>query len=171
MIQDLIDYQREAQKKWIDLIILAWKDPKLKEKLFKNPKEVCTAHGIKLPKGQEVKILENSKEIFHLVLPKAPEGLSKEDLLKVGVEGYPPHWGKIIGKAWTDPKFKEELFKNPKEVCKKNGLNINQEKVHIIDEEKETYYMVFPRKTSDELSDKELYIIAAGGGCVFMGAL
>lgn len=58
------------------------KDPALKAKLIADPKAVLAEHGIKVPEGLTIKVLENTASVFHLVLPSttAANDLSDEEL-------------------------------------------------------------------------------------------
>ena len=67
--------------KYSDIIKKAWKDPKFKEELYKNPKEVLVKEGIEIPQETQVFIHENTDKEFHFILPKKPEGSLTEDEL------------------------------------------------------------------------------------------
>lgn len=59
------------------------KDPALKAKLMANPAAVLAEHGVKVPAGMTVKVLENTPKLYHLVLPNVASGsgkLSDEEL-------------------------------------------------------------------------------------------
>jgi Nitrile hydratase, alpha chain len=50
----------------------AWRDPEFKAKLLSDPVSVLTEAGIDLPRHKTVKIVENTADILHLVLPADP---------------------------------------------------------------------------------------------------
>ena len=65
-----------------------WADDDFKAQLMANPAATLKAEGIDIPKGLEIKVLENTETVFHLVLPVKPteltgEALSEDDLDKV----------------------------------------------------------------------------------------
>lgn len=74
--------EEELAMKWAKIIAKAWSDPAFKQKLLKNPQQVLTEHGISVPARARVVIEEDSDEVFHLFLPKKPEGHLSENELK-----------------------------------------------------------------------------------------
>ena len=68
-----------------DLFAACWKDDALKARFLADPKAVLAEHGIKMPDGIDVNVVENSDNAVHITLPKAPDGLaslSDEELSK-----------------------------------------------------------------------------------------
>ncbi len=74
---------QEANNKMNELIARALSDEALKAKLIEDPLNVFKAEGIDVPAGLEIKVLENTDKVFHLVLPAQPSELSDEDLDQV----------------------------------------------------------------------------------------
>jgi hypothetical protein len=58
--------QRAARSR---IVLQAGADPEYRAKLLNNPKEVLIAEGFKIPASTAVKILEDSVEQLHLVIP------------------------------------------------------------------------------------------------------
>ena len=58
----------------------ALSDEILKTQLIENPLATLKAAGIEVPEGLEIKVLENSDKVFHLVLPAQSSELSDDDL-------------------------------------------------------------------------------------------
>ena len=59
------------------------KDDALKARFMADPKAVLTEHGIDVPAGIDVNVVENSDNTVHITMPKAPDGheeLSMEEL-------------------------------------------------------------------------------------------
>lgn len=56
----------------------AWTDPDFKEKLVNDPHAALADVGVDVPDGASVKVVENSADTVHLVLPVMP---SSEDTL------------------------------------------------------------------------------------------
>ena len=66
-----------------NLITKAWKDSSFKQNLIADPRSVLEAEGIDLPKNIEVRVVEESADVFYLVIPSQPNGveeLSEEEL-------------------------------------------------------------------------------------------
>ena len=64
---------QENWKKWSRLVVQAWGDDKLKQRLIANPAAVLQEHGIEVS-GREVRVVENTEKVSYLVLPAKPVG-------------------------------------------------------------------------------------------------
>ncbi len=68
----------EHSMKVAKILAKAWLDPAAMKRLRSNPKAVLNEAGIKIP--GEVKVLEDTKDVSHFVIPARPAGLKDEDL-------------------------------------------------------------------------------------------
>ena len=62
-----------------------WKDEALKARLMADPKAVLKEHGLDVPVGIDVKVVENADDCVHITLPAPPaasDELSDDDLDK-----------------------------------------------------------------------------------------
>src|SRR5579872_2415747 len=76
-------YEKNAYAK---IVAHAWKDPRFKEKLLKNPKVALKEMGMDIPENFEVRVIEDKANSMTLVLPKAPaqsKELSEQELEKL----------------------------------------------------------------------------------------
>ncbi len=65
------------------IIARAWSDPDFKAQLLNDPKATLVGYGIDLPAGLDLKIVENTADTMHIVLPAEPSqagDLSDDDL-------------------------------------------------------------------------------------------
>ena len=65
------------------LIAACWKDDALKQRFLSDPHAVLAEHGMDVPEGMNVNVVENTDTTVHVTLPAAPEGhreLSDEEL-------------------------------------------------------------------------------------------
>ncbi len=65
------------------VIARAWSDADFKAQLLNDPKTVLASYGIDLPPGLNLKIVENTTDTMHIVLPATPSqagDLSDADL-------------------------------------------------------------------------------------------
>jgi hypothetical protein len=68
-------------KQWSKLIARAWADETFKKRLLAEPALVLQEHGLKVPPGVQVKVVQNTDQVLYLMLPPAPSGeLSDEEL-------------------------------------------------------------------------------------------
>jgi hypothetical protein len=67
------------------VVARAWSDPAFKAQLLADPDAALAAAGAPVPPGVAVKVVENTDQLVHLVLPERPADteLSQEALEKV----------------------------------------------------------------------------------------
>ena len=67
--------KHEEQTRRIENVVAkAWIDDVFKYKLLSDPARVLKAEGVLIPQGVEVRILEDTDNVLHVVLPKKPSG-------------------------------------------------------------------------------------------------
>jgi hypothetical protein len=64
---------KENWTKWSQLVAQTWADEKLKQKLIGTPDLVLREHGIEVPAGVEVRVVENTDKVSYLTLPARPD--------------------------------------------------------------------------------------------------
>ena len=72
--------QEEQNKQMGQLIAKCWADEDFKAKLLADPAGTLKAEGVEVLEGVTIKAVENTDEVFHLVIPAAPTDLSDDDL-------------------------------------------------------------------------------------------
>jgi hypothetical protein len=89
-------YEENARK--IEKIIAkAWMDEGFKQRLLSDPAASLKEEGVEIPRGVEVRIVEDTDTVQHLVLPMKPSSKELSDEQLVGVVGAysnnyePPH--------------------------------------------------------------------------------
>jgi hypothetical protein len=75
------DAQRQEERQWVRVLARAWQQPVYKQRLMAEPAAVLREEGIEVPVGLQVRVVENTDQVFHLVLPQRPDDkLSDEQL-------------------------------------------------------------------------------------------
>jgi hypothetical protein len=69
---------QENWRKWSQLVAQAWADEKLKQRLIANPAAVLQEHGIEVPAGVDMRVVENTDKVSYLMLPPKPAGAVAE---------------------------------------------------------------------------------------------
>ena len=65
--------KHEDQMRMIESIVeKAWIDDIFKDRLLSDPARVLRAEGVKIPQGVEVRIVEDTENVLHVVLPMKP---------------------------------------------------------------------------------------------------
>ena len=65
-------YREEFQKAYGRVVAQAWSDEAFKKKFLSDPIGVFKENGIEVPEGVRVKIVENTDEDVHFILPSKP---------------------------------------------------------------------------------------------------
>jgi len=72
---------KEFQKAYGKLVAKAWSDAEFKAKLLADPMKVFKENSMEVPAGIEVRIVENTADIMHFILPPEPsDELTDEQL-------------------------------------------------------------------------------------------
>ena len=73
----------EQKNQLAALFAACWKDEVLKARFMSDPKAVLAEHGMDVPDGMDVKVVENADNCVHITMPAPPTGsneLSDEEL-------------------------------------------------------------------------------------------
>jgi hypothetical protein len=86
--------QDERTKKMGQVIAKAWTDEAFKQRLLADATEVLRREGLPVPEGCTVKAVENTQNVFNLVIPVQPAArkLSDAELDAVNVAGGSTCW-------------------------------------------------------------------------------
>ena len=82
----------EQKNALAQLFAACWKDEALKARFMADPKAVLKEHGLDVPDGMDVKVVENADDCVHITLPAPPSGhgdLSDEELSNAAGGVYP----------------------------------------------------------------------------------
>ena len=78
--------QGEHDTKLGRIIARSWADEDFRQRLLADPAAVLRAEGMPIPAGKVLRVVEDTEEVFHLVLPiktTTARELSDDDLEKV----------------------------------------------------------------------------------------
>jgi hypothetical protein len=59
----------ENEKKWTEVVARAWSDEDFKKRLLAEPVAVLKEAGCGVPKGLQLKVVENTERLVHFILP------------------------------------------------------------------------------------------------------
>jgi hypothetical protein len=81
MLTDTIAWEET----WGKLVARAWTDDSFRQQLLADPAAVLKENGVPVPAGLQVRVVEDTDTLFHLVLPAPPstDELSEEQLSRV----------------------------------------------------------------------------------------
>ena len=70
-----------------EIIARTWVDEEFKHRLISDPVATLKAEGATIPAGLQIKAVENTDRVFHLVLPLEPTHLSDLELEQIAAGG------------------------------------------------------------------------------------
>ena len=77
------DYTAERRKnnskKLGQVVVRAWTDEDFKQRLMSDPDGVLRDHGVDVPQGVSVKVVEDTEDVTYLVLPTKPADVEVSD--------------------------------------------------------------------------------------------
>ena len=79
----VIHAMTEERNQLAELFAACWKDDALKQRFLSDPHAVLAEHGMDVPEGMNVNVVENTDTTVHVTLPAAPTAngdLSDEEL-------------------------------------------------------------------------------------------
>ena len=82
--------QEEQAKLYGRVVARAWQDEAFKGRLLADPEGALAEVGVEVPTGHEVRVVEDTERVTHLVIPPSPgEELSDEQLDRVAGGNHP----------------------------------------------------------------------------------
>src|SRR5262249_8016021 len=84
-------------EQWSQIVAKAWADASFKQRLLSDPHAVLKEHGIEVPGGLQVRVMENTDSVRHVILPTkhSTDELSEDALSAVAGAG----WRQITNKS------------------------------------------------------------------------
>jgi len=127
-----------------NVMVKAWSDPAFKSKLLTDPSAALATFDARLPAGMVMKVVENTENLDHLVIPMRPAGdLSDENIAEAtgirldSATGGSAHFMPfckwcpfclgLIRKAWSDPAFKAQLLTDPRAAVTATGADVRKD--------------------------------------------
>lgn len=78
------ELERSQAKTWSLIVARAWADPDFKDRLVAEPEAVLREHDVEVEPGVSIRVVEDTDQVRHFVLPPSPGGdLSEEELSPV----------------------------------------------------------------------------------------
>ena len=79
--------EASQSERYAHIVARAWTDSDFKERLLKNPQEVFSEYRLELPEGiKEVRIVENSSDVIHFILPAPPTSVEHTALTRLPIQ-------------------------------------------------------------------------------------
>jgi hypothetical protein len=72
--------RQEHERKYEQIVAKAWTDPAFKARLLADPHAVFAEYQLAVPAGTRVRVVEDTEQERHFVLPRRPADLTDEQL-------------------------------------------------------------------------------------------
>jgi len=69
---------KKVQQQWAKIIAKAWADEDFKARLIAEPAETLKAEGMEVPDGITIKVVQDTENLRHIVIPHLPSDASME---------------------------------------------------------------------------------------------
>jgi hypothetical protein len=93
----------QPKAQWGQIVARAWHDEAFRQRLLTDPAAVLQEHGLEVPAGVQVRVVEDTHQVVHLTLPRKPAmtaEVSEEELASVA-GGAGAQAGNLSGAART----------------------------------------------------------------------
>lgn len=115
-----------------DVVDRATFDPAFRAQLLSAPARTLQDAGIPVPEGLEVRVVENTAEVKHLVVPRKPEGFSEDgpgrdastSAATDSVAGRMDAHARLVVDTWSDAGLRTRLLANPAAVLAERGVTV-----------------------------------------------
>jgi hypothetical protein len=78
--------QVSQERLWGQIVARAWSDEDFRRRLLADPRAVLTEYGLDVPEDREIRLVEDTPDVCHLILPVSPAGeLADEELVGTAV--------------------------------------------------------------------------------------
>lgn len=147
-----------------EIIAKAGKDLKFREQILQAPVEALERKGFSLPKGFNLKFVEESENAIHIpLLPFVGEGLQTDDQAQL------TKLDEIIQMAATDMDFRNQLIGNPEAVLKERGFEIDpSRKVVILECTDDLFYAILPPVEKPNSNEPKTIEIEIKGDTIYL---
>lgn len=132
-IQSQIDYQEaRSPANGAKLVARAWVDPAFKQRFIADPKAACAEMGIDATALNEFVVLENTKQLRHMVVCTLCSCYPRPIL------GRPPDWYKSLS-------YRQRSVSDPRGVMREFGMELPEDvEVRVHDSTADIRYLVLP---------------------------
>jgi Nitrile hydratase, alpha chain len=133
-----------------DVVDRATFDPAFRQRLVSAPASALRSAGIKVPDGLEVRVVENTDRVRHIVLPQKPEGFSGDAHASTPARGgstpenLAAHASLVVD-TWSDPGLKARFLENPPAVLAERGVTVpDAAELRVVEASDSVAYLALP---------------------------
>lgn len=135
-----------------DVVDRATFDPAFRVQLLGAPATTLQDAGIPVPEGVEVRVVENTTGVRHVVLPQKPEGFTGDGS---GRDASTPSSGsvaeqlgahaRLVVDIWSDAALKARLLADPSAVLAERGVTVpGSPQLRVLEADDRVVYLPIP---------------------------
>jgi nitrile hydratase len=116
------------------IVARAWTDPAFRQSLLEDPKSTLAAMGVDIAATPELRVLENSEDVHHVVVCTLCSCYPRMLL------GVPPAW-------YKSREYRARVVHEPRVVLKEFGVELPPDTdVRVVDSTADLRYLIIPRR-------------------------
>jgi hypothetical protein len=124
-------------------------DPAFRRQLLGAPAATLQGAGIEVPDGLEVRVVENTDRLRHIVLPQKPDDFSDDgDAAAAGgsspAENLHAH-ARLVVDTWSDADLRSRFLENPAAVLAERGVTVpDAAELRVLQADDRVVYLTLP---------------------------
>ena len=127
-------------------------DAAFRQELLRAPVATLQGEGIDVPAGSEVRVLENTAGLRHLVLPARPDGFEDDEPpgaasggARSPAEALHAH-ARLVIDSWSDGDLRARLLADPASVMAERGIALPGDvaELRVVEPDDRILYLVIP---------------------------
>ena len=127
-------------------------DPAFRQRLLSAPAAALQEAGIDVPEGSEVRVVENTEGLRHVVLPAKPDGFEDDEpgaRASAGPDASAAEklyaHARLVIDSWDDAGLKARLMSDPAAVMAERGIAVEPgTELRVVEATDRIHYLVLP---------------------------
>lgn len=125
-------------------------DPAFRRQLLGAPAATLQGAGIEVPDGLEVRVVENTDRVRHIVLPRQPEGVSFDEDAATPAGGDSTEekvhaHAHLVVDTWKDADLRARFLENPAAVLAERGVTVpDAAELRVLQADDRVVYLTLP---------------------------
>ena len=139
-----------------DVVDRATTDPAFRRRLLDEPADTLRTAGVEVDEGSEVRVVENTDRLRHLVLPGKPDGFEDDEpgsrvtagTTDSAAERLYAH-ARLVIDTWSDGELRARLLSDPAAVLAERGITVEPgTELRVVEATDRIHYLVLPPAAS-----------------------
>lgn len=141
---------RDIRKtKVAEIFIEAWTDPDFRDRLMATPIPTLEQKGFSLTQGMKVEVLQNTREIYFMIIPAAPWVVPTHLTMFPYIEDEAPPVQKRLADfnadVWSDDELKARCMEDPRGLLESLGVKLpDGAEIKILENTAQRMYLALP---------------------------